>query len=468
MPTQITEAAKVARSGPGKILLTIITPGQGSSGYYSAETIKKAAEQRAFPAGTLGMVNHASETERMEHPAGDLRNLVLATNEDAYVNAEGALVAEARVASAWADFVNEFHDVIGASISASAQVRDTKEGRIVERLIPNPFNTVDLVTKAGRGGKPSALLESARVIESRSVIANEVTASDVEMYLGRAVRDTHADRENDSWAWMRDHDDAYVYFDKGGKSWRQTYTRDGVNVTLSGEPEVVLRRTEYDPVATESGDPNVSQETAHIVKIDASAIEETLNKKIRDVISESGISTPKLPAPAGQDPSPKLAEENQIRKDTTMAEIAEERLAQLEESHGQLQAIKAREAEKDNRIAELQEGLARARALNRAQEFAKTIVCGANSELSESVVARIVSASVREADLPLTENLQLDTDALTETVNKACEAEVTYLAKLAKENGLGQVRGVGDTTATDVAEASNDDIRNALKGAYRG
>lgn len=451
MPTQITEAAKVARSGPGKILLTIITPGQGSSGYYSAETIKKAAEQRAFPAGTLGMVNHASETERMEHPAGDLRNLVLATNEDAYVNAEGALVAEARVASAWADFVNEFHDVIGASISASAQVRDTKEGRIVERLIPNPFNTVDLVTKAGRGGKPSALLESARVIESRSLIANEVTASDVEMYLGRAVRDTHADRENDSWAWMRDHDDAYVYFDKGGKSWRQTYTRDGVNVTLSGEPEVVLRRTEYDPVATESIE-------SLGTKLEAAGME-ALNER-----------TPEPPAAeAGQDSSPKLAEENhQIRKDTTMAEIAEERLAVLEESHGQLQAIKARETELVAENTGLKESLAKARAFNRAQDFAKSIIEGVNSELSESVVARIVSASVREADLPLTENLQLDTDALTETVNKAREAEETYLAKLAKENGLGQVRGVGDTTATDVAEASNDDIRNALKGAYRG
>lgn len=151
-----------------------------------------------------------------------------------------------------------------------------------------------------------------------------------------------------------------------------------------------------------------------------------------------------------------------------MAEIAEERLAVLEESHGQLQAIKARETELVAENTGLKESLAKARAFNRAQDFAKSIIEGVNSELSESVVARIVSASVREADLPLTENLQLDTDALTETVNKAREAEETYLAKLAKENGLGQVRGVGDTTATDVAEASNDDIRNALKGAYRG
>lgn len=148
-----------------------------------------------------------------------------------------------------------------------------------------------------------------------------------------------------------------------------------------------------------------------------------------------------------------------------MAEIAEERLQTLEESHGQLQAIKAREAEKDKTIADLQEGLARSRALNRAQEFAKTIINGANSELSEAVVSRIVSASVSEATLPLTEKLQLDTDALTETVNQAREAEETYLAQLAKENGLGQVRGIGDTKHTEIAEASTDDIRNALKGA---
>lgn len=451
MPTLITEAAKVARSGPGKILLTIITPGQGSSGYYPAETIKKAAEEKAFPRGTMGMVNHDTEQERADRPEGDLRNLIWVTLEDAYVNDEGALVAETRVLSAWRDFVEETYEFIGASISAAAQVRDTKEGRVIERLIPSPFNRADAVTVAGRGGQVSEILEAARVIESRSIVANEVTADDVRVYLARAVRDSHSNRDNDEYAWMRDHDDAFVYFDKGGKSWRQTYTRDGVNVTLTGEPEEVLRRTEYDPVATESIE-------ALATKLEATGME-ALNER-----------TPEPPAAeAGQDSSPKLAEENhQIRKDTTMAEIAEERLAVLEESHGQLQAIKARETELVAENTGLKESLAKARAFNRAQDFAKSIIEGVNSELSESVVARIVSASVREADLPLTENLQLDTDALTETVNKAREAEETYLAKLAKENGLGQVRGVGDTTATDVAEASNDDIRNALKGAYRG
>lgn len=440
MPTQITEAAKVASRGPGKILLTLITPGQGSSGYYSEEVLAKAAEEKAFPRGTLSFVNHASETERMERPEGDLRNLAMVTLEDAYVGKDGELVAEARVLSAWRDFVEETHEFIGASISAAASVRDLKEGRIIERLIPSPFNSVDLVTVAGRGGNVSDIIESARVIESRSIVANEVTADDVEAYISHAVSRAHSDPDGHG-AWLWSYDETYAYYRKGGATYRQTYTRDGVNVTLTGEPEEVLRRTEYDPVGTTS--------TAESIQLTAPT---TSNQ---------------LPAPAGQESSPALAEATQkISKETTMAEIAEERLEMLEESHGQLQAIKAREADKDNTITTLTESLAKARAFNRAQEFARTIVTGANSELSESVVSRIVTASVHEADLPLTESLQLDTDALTETVNKAREAEETYLAQLAKENGLGQVRGVGETTTVDTAAesaAAIESIRNMRK-----
>jgi len=447
VPTQITEAAKVASRGPGKILLKLISPGQGSSGYYSEEVLAKAAEEKAFPRGTMGMVNHDTEMERADRPEGDLRNLIWVTLEDAYVDGNGDLVAETRVLSAWRDFVEETHEFIGASISASAAVRDTKDGRIVERLIPSPFNRVDAVTVAGRGGQVSEILEAARVIESRSIIANEVTADDIEAYISHAISRAHSDPEGHG-AWLWSYDETYAYYRKGGTTFRQTYTRDGVNVTLTGEPEEVLRRTEYDPVGTTGA---------------AESIQLT-----------APTTTNKLPAPAGQESSPKLAEANQkISKETTMAENATERedarearIKMLEESHGQLQAIKARESELVAENTGLKESLAKSRAFNRAQEFAKVIVTGANSELSESVVARIVTASVRESDLPLTESLQLDTDALTETVNKAREAEETYLAQLAKENGLGQVRGVGETTTVDTAAESAsalESIRNMRK-----
>ena len=146
-----------------------------------------------------------------------------------------------------------------------------------------------------------------------------------------------------------------------------------------------------------------------------------------------------------------------------MAEIAEERLQLLEESHGRVPALEAKVEAAEKRADEADRRAAVAESTVRARDFAKKIITSANSELSESVVARIVDAAT--GTIPLTENLQLDTDALTETVNKAREAEETYLAKLAKENGLGQVRGVGETKSTDVAEASDADILNEMKGA---
>lgn len=150
-----------------------------------------------------------------------------------------------------------------------------------------------------------------------------------------------------------------------------------------------------------------------------------------------------------------------------MAEIniEESRLATLEESHGRVPALEAKLDATVSENATLKESLAKAKAANRAREFATSIVKAANADLSESVVARIVAQSTAPDTLPLTEALQLDTDALTATVNTARESEETYLALLAKENGLGQVRGIGATQVVETASASDADIREALKGA---
>ena len=430
MPKTIAEAAGATRTGPGRVLLQLISPGVGSSGSYSAEVLAQAAKDKVWPRGTQSHINHSTEFERMERPEGDLRNLVGVLTEDAYVDANGALVAEARISSAWRDFVEEFHEFFGASISASASIKDTKEGRIVEKLYASPFNRVDLVTVGGRDGKVTQILEAARAIESRSIVneaaAIETVATDVEQWLQQAVRDAH--RTDDNWVYLDGHDNEFAYFRSNSKLMRQGYTLDGVNVTLLGEPVEVRRRTEYDPVnqATEALAP---------------------------------VPNDSLPAPA-------KVTENSKKETPNMAEIKieESRLATLEESHGRVPALEAKLTASEARAVALETDLAKAKAANRAREFATTIVTAANADLSESVVARIVSASTAADTLPLTEALQLDTDALTETVNAAREAEETYLAKLAKENGLGQVRGIGATEATTVAEASDADILKAMKG----
>ena len=439
MASRIVEAAKAERTGPGKILLTIITPGQGSSGYYPEETIRRAAAEKAFPKGTFGFVNHATESEGNERPEGDLEKLIWVTLEDAYVR-DGALVAETRVLSRYRQFIEDVHEDIGASIRAAAEVRDTKDGRIIERIIPNVFNSVDAVTRAGRGGG------IAEIIESAVDQVSEVTADDIDMYLRLAVRDTHSDPEADVYAWQRDYDDTYVYFGMSGRTWRQTYTRDGVNVALTGEPEEVLPRREYDPITKESGG-NLAEKLA-------AAVTPHLQIPNTESTAKPAVQKTSSPVPA--------EETKKSTKEINMAEIAEERLQLLEESHGRVPALEAKVTEAEDRAEKAERRAAIAESTVRARDFAKKIVTSANSELSESVVARIVDAST--ATIPLTESLQLDTDALTESVNKARESEETYLAQLAKENGIGQVRGIGDTKSIEVAEASSADIANELKG----
>ncbi|PRB78252.1 hypothetical protein CQ012_02355 [Arthrobacter sp. MYb214] len=339
----IRESATATRRGPGRILLTLISPGQGSSGDYTPEVLATAAAECAFPRGTLGMIDHDTPTEMMERPEGSLRNLAIVLEEDAYVGEGGALQAEAKVASAWRDLVDDFHEHIGASIFASAEISVNESGqKIVERIIPNPFNRADLVTVAGRGGKIEQVLEAAKVIESRSIIA-EATASDIRMWLQATIRGSH-----DDYAWVADHDDTYVYYEIGDKYFRQAYELTGVNVTLSGEPVEVRRRVEYDPVI--------------------------------------------LPAtPAG-------VTENK-KEDATMAttQIEEAELTQLRESAGRATALEAElQAEKDARAKEAAERATEA-AANRVKE-AKRIVAEAFGEDAPALYTRLAESVATPED----------------------------------------------------------------------
>lgn len=430
----IREAAAVGELTGNRQEITIATPGWGSSGYYSPEVLEQAAADRVFSKGTQQHMDHDGEMARFEQPAGSLTRLAAALSEDArwepdWVDPDnpgplpGRLVAENSVFSPWRTFLHEAKDYIGASLSAAATIRqgeaDGRKGNIIEKLHPSPLNRVDYVTVAGRGGRISAVLESA------NRIVTETVADDVRHWLSQAVRATHG--AGDNWAYLEDHDDSYVFFTTGRSMFRQAYTLDGVNVTFTGDPVEVRRRTEYDPISTE----------AH--------------------------------APVPNDSSPIPAEETKEAKSketTNMADITveEARLRTLEESHGRVPALESKLTAAEAENTDLKEALAKAKAANRAREFATTIVTAANADLSESVVARIVAASTAADSLPLTENLQLDTDTLTATVNAAREAEETYLAKLAKENGLGQVRGIGATEAGDGPKATDSDIISALKG----
>lgn len=283
MSKKITESLGTAHSKtPGRVQVTLITPGRGSSGYYSAEVLEQAAKDKAFGMGTQMHINHNSPTDDFERPEGDLRNLAGVLMEDARWDGE-ALVAEARIGSAWTDFIEEFGEFIGVSISAQAEVAENGD---ITRFIPSPFNRADFVTVAGRGGEVTEILEAAKVIESRSIIAKETTERDVGMWLSATLRD-----QLDRWVHVLDHDTQYVYYetyedDDRDRLYRRSYTLNGSTITLADDQVEVRRRTEYDPVQVSQPEPaglpqsTPDQQEASMAQIDEKELQ-ALQEKAR-------------------------------------------------------------------------------------------------------------------------------------------------------------------------------------------
>jgi len=170
---QFREAAAISP------LVKIISPGRGSSGYYTKEVLQRDGPQ-VFRRGMLMFVNHATEAEQKARPEGDWSQLAAVTEADARWDDNGpdgaALYAPAAVFSKFADEVKEKAPFTGVSINARGHYAESATG------IPNPkvkfhesmlapdgkpglvgritaADSIDLVTKAGRDGK--LLLESA-------------------------------------------------------------------------------------------------------------------------------------------------------------------------------------------------------------------------------------------------------------------------------------------------------------------
>ena len=408
MPKRITESLGAATATkPGRVKFTIITPGQGSSGNYTAEMLQQAQADNVFPKGTLSMVNHPSASERYERPEGDLRNLAGVLLEDAYWDGQG-LVAEAKISSAWRDFVDEFHEHIGVSIYAQAEVNEAGE---LVRLLPDPFNRVDLVTVPGRGGEISEVLEAARVVESRSVV-QETTQHDIELWLSAAVRDAVG-----RWVWVLDHDSEYVYYeadDEQGRerTYRRAYALNGSQVEFTAPPEQVHRRTEYDPVIT----------GANI------AVTDPISTDTMEVLNHA-------------QPSPAAATTTQ--EGAIMATIDEQELQQLQE-----RARRADELEQENQ--QLREQQAQ-QALEARQQQARAAVEAAFGENAPEFYVHAAETAAAAEDY--------DHDAFTAQLQEAAG----HSAVIAGTPNLGTATGTATETFSE-HKITSENIVNALEG----
>lgn len=154
------------------VAVTIITPGKGSSGEYPPETIKKLAESPIWDSPVHMYMNHATGAERNSRPEGDIRELAGVIDGRPVVDDTGALVGRAKIFPEYRDFIRERAPYIGVSINASGIMTPGKD-RVIKEI--TQVDSVDFVTKPGRGGKITAVLESSREVDG---MANNIVEAD--------------------------------------------------------------------------------------------------------------------------------------------------------------------------------------------------------------------------------------------------------------------------------------------------
>ena len=252
---RITEAAGVVAPVTGKTqLVTLITPGWGSSGYYSAEALQQAVADRVWPSRTQMYIDHPTAEEQHARPERSLQTLAAVLVEDAYWNSqESAVQAKARVFPRWREDLTEMAetDTVGVSIYTMAESEpgeaEGRQGMIVKRLVADPRNTVDYVTQPGRGGRVSAVLEAAR----------EATHNDLREKLRTALQAGYVTQDGD-YVWVLDSDDENVWFELEAngvsRTYQQSYSPNGENVLLTDSPVEVARKVIWEPVAPETDD----------------------------------------------------------------------------------------------------------------------------------------------------------------------------------------------------------------------
>lgn len=162
----------VSNAAENRFRVRLITEGQGSSGFYTAEVLERDLPA-AMPKGTKVYFDHMSEAEMDSGRARSMQNLVGVFDSDPVVEGgEGfALVRFYENSPTYKDvpqFIAEAMDDIGVSIEIHAGL--IGEGGVVEALNFSPHNSLAIVTNPGARGRVEALAENFRTPAEGSTI----------------------------------------------------------------------------------------------------------------------------------------------------------------------------------------------------------------------------------------------------------------------------------------------------------
>ena len=164
---ELIELKERAVREDGTVNIKIISPGWGSSGYYSEKVLKRDGP-KIFKKGLHMYINHPTDEEDSSRPERDLRDLAGVLESDPKWEDNGStgpgLYAQAKVFDGFRQFIDEAAPYIGTSIRASGRAQEGeaegKYGMIIDSLVEG--HSVDYVTLPGRGGAVLPLLEAHR------------------------------------------------------------------------------------------------------------------------------------------------------------------------------------------------------------------------------------------------------------------------------------------------------------------
>lgn len=150
----------------------------GSSAYYTSEALQRDGS-RVFHAGLQMFQDHLTEAEKWDRPEGSVANLVgkLATDAEFDANGpEGAgLYADVEFYPSYVSRIAEIGKDVGLSVNAQGLTeqgeKDGRYGPILVALLS--ADSVDVVTRAGAGGKLTSILESDRGLAGRPIETKE-------------------------------------------------------------------------------------------------------------------------------------------------------------------------------------------------------------------------------------------------------------------------------------------------------
>lgn len=407
MPKQLAESVKLNEAATasdrksGRMTIQVLTPGWGSSGYYSKDVCEAAADLVAV--GTQMYLDHPHQdgSGLDVHGNRSIRDLAAVITEAGHWDdGAQAVIAEATVTAPYRDFLADENLAphIGLSIrgSASDVIEGEAEGRtgqLIESVAA--ITSVDFVSRAGRGGKVLQVLESAppSVVVDRALAhgVEEATVDERREQLSDAIRTQYGSERR--WAWVRDFDETTVWFeasaeDEPSKTWQQAYTvaDDDLSVSLTGERAHVRPVTKY------------------------------------VTVTRPGSTTPTTEADL----------------EVTMGkiQIEESEHTRLTETAGRVDALIAESATKDARIAELEEAAAQRTRTDRATEIVEARAKDAGVVFTPREVKGLL------ADITLTESGDLDEAAFTTLVD-------TDAAEKKAASGSGRITGHGGTTVTE-------------------